>query len=82
MHNGAIASFDKIKKKLIADLTDESFRFIQGTTDTEHAGALFIQFLPQGNPNNDKLTVDDMKTAMTKTIRHVLELTKVGTNIN
>jgi predicted glutamine amidotransferase len=35
MHNGAIAEFTRIKRRLQASLSDELFNFPQGSTDSE-----------------------------------------------
>ncbi|KAF9518822.1 hypothetical protein BS47DRAFT_1337981 [Hydnum rufescens UP504] len=46
MHNGGIAEFDKIKRKLQASLSDELFLVPQGNTDSEWAFALYLSKLP------------------------------------
>jgi len=46
MHNGGIPQFDKIKRRLRASLRDDVYNLIQGTTDSEHAFALFLNRLP------------------------------------
>lgn len=45
MHNGGIAEFDKFKRKLQNSLPDELFQFVQGSTDSEWAFALFLSFV-------------------------------------
>ncbi|CDR34651.1 class II glutamine amidotransferase [Criblamydia sequanensis] len=45
MHNGTIAEFEKIKRKLRESLKDEYYNIILGTTDSEHAFALFLNSL-------------------------------------
>jgi glutamine amidotransferase len=45
MHNGGIAEFDKIKRKLQNCLSEELFLFVQGNTDSEWAFALFLSFV-------------------------------------
>ena len=42
MHNGTVFEFDKIKRLLRMELSDESYEFITGNTDSEHLFALFI----------------------------------------
>jgi predicted glutamine amidotransferase len=44
-HNGQIGGFMFVKRKLINQLSDERYRAIQGTTDTEHAFAIFLYYL-------------------------------------
>lgn len=45
MHNGGIADFHLIKRKLQASLSDELFAVPQGNTDSEWAFALFLSFV-------------------------------------
>lgn len=42
MHNGTVFEFEKIKRPLRKQLTDETYSLIQGSTDTEHIFALFV----------------------------------------
>lgn len=44
MHNGGISHFQQIKQILISKLTICTFKLVEGTTDSELAGALFIGF--------------------------------------
>jgi glutamine amidotransferase len=44
MHNGYVAGFPAVKRALEAELSDEAFRAIEGTTDSEHLFALFIDY--------------------------------------
>ncbi len=45
MHNGRIAQFQKIKRRLRESLSDETYGVVQGTTDSEHAFAVFLNLL-------------------------------------
>jgi len=45
MHNGCIADFHKIKRRLQNDLSDEMFSVPQGNTDSEWSFALFLDQL-------------------------------------
>lgn len=36
MHNGHIASFSKIKRKIVENIRDEYFLKIEGSTDSEY----------------------------------------------
>lgn len=42
MHNGGIAEFPRIKRRLQKDLPDVAFDMVQGNTDSEWAFALFL----------------------------------------
>jgi glutamine amidotransferase len=45
MHNGHVAEFRRVKRRLRESLGDEAYDLIQGTTDSEHAFALFLDGL-------------------------------------
>jgi glutamine amidotransferase len=45
MHNGGIAEFERMKRKLQDSLPEELFLFPQGNTDSEWAFALFLSFV-------------------------------------
>ncbi len=66
MHNGTVDEFTKIKRRLRETLSDELYNSINGTTDSEHAFALFLNQLP---PGRDTYTADEMGEAMLTTVR-------------
>lgn len=45
MHNGGIRDFWRIKRRLCASLPDRLYNMIGGTTDSEHAFAVFLHLL-------------------------------------
>ena len=45
MHNGTIEGFRQIKRRLRASLPDQLYNAIEGTTDSEHAFAVFLHLL-------------------------------------
>lgn len=45
MHNGHLANFNRIKRKLASSINDEYFLMVQGSTDSEWAFALFLDTL-------------------------------------
>ena len=45
MHNGHLANFTAIKRMLVANMRDEYFLMIEGSTDSEWAFALFLDTL-------------------------------------
>lgn len=45
MHNGTIEGFSRIKRRLRASLPDHVYNNIEGTTDSEHAFAVFLHLL-------------------------------------
>jgi glutamine amidotransferase len=46
MHNGSIGGFSQIKESLRACLRTDVLNLIEGTTDSEHAFALFVNHFP------------------------------------
>jgi len=70
MHNGKITEFSKTKRKLRDSLDDNYYNFIQGTTDSEHAFALFLNILGE---RIDDYSITDLGNAMTQTIRQIIE---------
>eukprot|EP01090_Pellita_catalonica_P021705 TRINITY_DN8193_c0_g1_i1.p1 TRINITY_DN8193_c0_g1~~TRINITY_DN8193_c0_g1_i1.p1 ORF type:complete len:395 (+),score=27.83 TRINITY_DN8193_c0_g1_i1:163-1185(+) len=73
MHNGGIANFQEIKFGILQIIKDTTMHRIKGTTDTEHAMALFVHYLPGHNPDKP---YDGyiMKKALLQTIAKLLEL--------
>ena len=45
MHNGEVAGFHRIKRRLLDRLGEQAYELIQGTTDSEHLFALFLDRL-------------------------------------
>lgn len=45
MHNGDIPAFGRIRRALLAELSDEGFASVRGTTDSEHVFALAMEKL-------------------------------------
>ncbi len=68
MHNGRIAGFPRIKRILRESLDDPFYDFIQGTTDSEHAFAVFLNKL--GNDISD-YSINDLADAMLATIDQI-----------
>lgn len=45
MHNGTVEGFNRIKRRVQQSLPDHLYHAIQGTTDSEHAFAVFLNLL-------------------------------------
>jgi predicted glutamine amidotransferase len=73
MHNGAVAGFERIKRTLRESLKDEFYNMVLGTTDSEHAFALFLNSLrvPFGEARSE-----DMRAAVVETIARLNEWTR------
>ncbi len=65
MHNGGVAHFSKIKRRLRESLRDDLYNWIQGTTDSEHAFAVFLNQLAN---HTDECSPDQLSHAMVETI--------------
>lgn len=73
MHNGFVAGFHQIKRRLRESLKDEFYDMIQGTTDSEHAFAVFLNTLrtPFGETDSG-----EMRRALVETIARLSEWTQ------
>ncbi|MCB9760304.1 MAG: class II glutamine amidotransferase [Alphaproteobacteria bacterium] len=67
MHNGFIEDFHAVRRRLLATLSDRAFGVIGGTTDSEHAFALWLDQL-------DGEGADAMADAMARTVARIAEL--------
>lgn len=73
MHNGFVASFHQIKRQLRDSLKDEFYNMIQGTTDSEHVFALFLNSLRAAFSEMDAA---EMRRALVETIARLNELAR------
>ena len=65
MHNGTIQGFSRIKRRLRASLPNELYNIVEGTTDSEHAFAVFLRIL--GNVEG-RFSATEMGQALVGTI--------------
>jgi predicted glutamine amidotransferase len=72
MHNGAIGEFLKIKRRLQTMLSDAAWATIEGTTDSEHAFALFLDEVSGGSAEP---TTGELRKALLSTIDKLVRLT-------
>lgn len=78
MHNGGIADFSRVKRKMHALLREEYFLWMQGSTDSECAFALFLNCLHDlGHSPSEATTFEAtvLRQAMIDTIAKINELT-------
>jgi predicted glutamine amidotransferase len=73
MHNGRVAQFSRIKRRLRETLSDAHYNFVQGTTDSEHAFALFLDHY---YAHTGAATVARLEQAMRRTIGQLVEWTR------
>lgn len=80
MHNGGISNFKRIKRKLLSHIEDEYLNFIQGSTDSECAFALFLDSLEKEGCNPRDKTGNfphqAIRNALLKTIGYIRDWTK------
>jgi predicted glutamine amidotransferase len=72
MHNGSVANFHKLKRRLRENLSDNAYLSIHGTTDSEHLFALFCDHVKRLQHNS---SVDIMAAALTATLADIERLT-------
>lgn len=75
MHNGTIEGFSQIKRRLREWLPDRLYNTVEGTTDSEHAFAVFLNLL--GDPELTH-SANELGQALAKTVRQ-LERWTAGT---
>jgi ergothioneine biosynthesis protein EgtC len=68
MHNGKIANFPRIKRRLRESLDDDYYNLIQGTTDSEHAFAVFLNKL---RDHISDYSLTEIREAMLATIHQI-----------
>ncbi|MGI9224867.1 MAG: ergothioneine biosynthesis protein EgtC [Woeseiaceae bacterium] len=69
MHNGRVSGFRRMKRYIRQQISDEYYDNINGTTDSEHAFALFLSLL---NGRSKDYDINDLAKALGETI-HKLE---------
>ncbi|CCE63721.1 hypothetical protein TPHA_0F02400 [Tetrapisispora phaffii CBS 4417] len=81
MHNGGISNFQKIKRKLLNHIDDDYLNFLQGSTDSECAFALFLDTLEKlgANPKDKEGQFGHtiLRQALLKTIEYIKDWTKI-----
>lgn len=70
MHNGTIEGFNSIKRRLRNSLPDRIYHAVEGTTDSEHAFAVFLNLLGE---KTEKVTAADLADSLVRTIRQLEE---------
>lgn len=73
MHNGSVAGFHHIRRRLRDSLKDEYYDMIQGTTDSEHAFAVFLNSLGIAF---GEASGADLRRALVETIGNLNEWTR------
>lgn len=64
-HNGDVGAFRRVRRRLLEGLSDEAYNLIHGSTDSEHAFALFVDHL-------QKTEEPDYKERMARALRNTI----------
>ena len=75
MHNGGIAKFDFIKRKLLENVPVKIYQRIKGSTDSEVIFSVFLSYLPNNGDYTQTYGPDVMKDCLIKTIAKIELLT-------
>jgi predicted glutamine amidotransferase len=75
-HNGAVRGFSEIRRTFTNRLSDEAFRSIVGSTDSEHIFALFMDHYRSINTDEDEDRSEAMAEALMKTITDIVMMKK------
>lgn len=77
MHNGVISKFLDIKREMSDLLCYDAYCNILGSTDSEHAAALYMTYLTDGQNKDSwekKYSLEAMQTALTRTVLEIMKL--------
>ena len=71
MHNGSIFGFQRIKRHLRRQLSDEIYEWVKGQTDSEHFFGLFLNIFQN---NNCKYNIADISATLKETVLQIAKL--------
>lgn len=77
MHNGAISNFTTVRRDISHLLAYDAFSNVLGSTDSEHAAALYITNLTNAGTRDtweEKYTLKEMSDALIKTVIQIMTL--------
>ena len=77
MHNGVVSNFPDIRRDLTDLMSYDTYCNVLGSTDSEHAAALYITNLTNNGKKDaweHEYTLEEMAAALEKTIVQILEL--------
>jgi len=80
MHNGGISNFNKKKRRLLNHIKDEYLNYVQGSTDSEFAFALFLDTLDKFGCDPKQVMGDfghvALRQSLLRTIEYIKDWTK------
>ena len=77
MHNGAISNFTNIRREMTDLFSYDAYCNVLGSTDSEHAAALYITYLTGGGTKDTwekAYPLEEMHRAITKTVLTIMDL--------
>jgi len=77
MHNGAISNFITIRRSMLHLMSYDAFSNVLGSTDSEHAAALYMTNLTKGGTQDTwekEFSLGEMHNAMVQTVIQIMEL--------
>lgn len=77
MHNGVVSNFTNIRREKTNLLSYDAFCNVLGSTDSEHAAALYMTNLTKGGTKDTwekEYPIDAMREALIKTLIQIMEL--------
>jgi glutamine amidotransferase len=75
MHNGDVARFAKIRRSLLASLSDDAFNAIKGSTDSEHVFGVFLDRLAK---RTEPDASERMAAALIEAIEFVVAMSRAA----
>eukprot|EP01129_Flabellula_baltica_P011102 TRINITY_DN478_c0_g1_i3.p1 TRINITY_DN478_c0_g1~~TRINITY_DN478_c0_g1_i3.p1 ORF type:complete len:232 (+),score=42.09 TRINITY_DN478_c0_g1_i3:518-1213(+) len=76
MHNGGLSRFSQVRRSIRNMLSSEIRKMIIGTTDSEHIGALFYQYIHDPNDPDKEHSPQEMKAALQMALYQVVTLVR------
>lgn len=91
MHNGDVARFGSIRRKVLAGLSDDAFHAVKGSTDSEHLFGVFLDQVAKAGGTPGAAThgpakvsshhqAQAMATALHETVKYIVGLSKAAVN--
>jgi glutamine amidotransferase len=87
MHNGVVSNFTHIAREISTKLNFDAYAGVRGSTDSEHAAALYMTYLTGSDSTKDtwekSYPLPAMKDALQKTVITIMEVQRqvLGTNV-
>lgn len=74
MHNGDVARFHQVKRRILADLSNDAFEAIKGSTDSEHLFGVFLDEVRDTDPASAPDRAAVLARALERAIHRVVAI--------